>query len=104
VKGVRGRGCGVGGGRPDDRRVDQAGRLRRIPKLFNLRTDPFERADITSNTYYDWFLDHDFIAACGTSIATPFLDTFREFPPRHEPARFTIHHAVAKLKTFLARD
>ena len=33
----------------------------RVPKLFNLRTDPFERADITSNTYYDWFLDHDFI-------------------------------------------
>ena len=29
----------------------------RVPKLFNLRTDPFERADITSNTYYDWFLD-----------------------------------------------
>ena len=35
----------------------------RVPKLFNLRTDPFERADITSNTYYDWFLYHDYIAA-----------------------------------------
>jgi arylsulfatase len=32
----------------------------RVPKLFNLRTDPYERADITSNTYYDWFLDHAF--------------------------------------------
>ena len=30
----------------------------RFPKLFNLRTDPYERADITSNTYYDWVLDH----------------------------------------------
>ena len=33
----------------------------RVPKLFNLRTDPFERADITSNTYWDWLLDNDFI-------------------------------------------
>ena len=37
----------------------------RVPKVFNLRTDPFERADITSNTYYDWFLHHDFIALAG---------------------------------------
>ena len=39
----------------------------RVPKIFNLRTDPFERADITSNTYYDWLLDHDlhaFYARC----------------------------------------
>ena len=33
----------------------------RVPKLFNLRTDPYERADITSNTYYDWFLDHVYL-------------------------------------------
>ena len=37
----------------------------RVPKVFNLRTDPFERADITSNTYYDWFIHHDFIALAG---------------------------------------
>ncbi|KRF47751.1 arylsulfatase [Terrabacter sp. Soil811] len=73
----------------------------RIPKLFNLRTDPFERADQTSNTYYDWFIDHDFIAAYGTAIATVFLETFKEFPPRHEPASFTIDHAVKKLHAFL---
>ncbi len=30
----------------------------RVPKIFNLRTDPYERADITSNTYYDWLIDH----------------------------------------------
>jgi arylsulfatase len=73
----------------------------RIPKLFNLRTDPFERADVTSNTYYDWFLNHDFIAAYGTAIATVFLQSFKEFPPRQEPASFTIDHAVAKLHAFL---
>ena len=37
----------------------------RVPKLFNLRTDPFERADVTSNTYYDWFIDNDYIALAG---------------------------------------
>ncbi|AHH22155.1 putative arylsulfatase [Nocardia nova SH22a] len=76
----------------------------RVPKLFNLRTDPYERADVTSNTYWDWFLDHDFIAFYGTAICTAFLETFKEFPPRHEPASFTIDHAVAKLHQFLARD
>jgi arylsulfatase len=33
----------------------------RLPKIFNLRTDPYERADITSNTYYDWLFDHAFM-------------------------------------------
>ena len=76
----------------------------RIPKLFNLRTDPFERADITSNTYWDWWLDHDFIAFYGNAIAKQFLETFKEFPPRHPPASFTIDQAVAKLESFLASD
>ena len=76
----------------------------RVPKLFNLRTDPFERADITSNTYWDWFLDHDYIALYGTAICPAFLETFKEFPPRQEPASFTIDHAIAKLHEFLARD
>jgi arylsulfatase len=64
----------------------------RVPKLSNLRTDPYERADVTSNTYYDWFLDHDFIVFYGTAITTAFLETFKEFPPRqrqlyHRPRR-----------------
>ncbi len=73
----------------------------RVPKIFNLRTDPFERADITSNTYYDWFLDHDFIAFYGTAICTQFLETFKEFPPRHPPASFTIDQAVEKLQAIV---
>ena len=74
----------------------------RVPKLFNLRTDPFERADITSNTYWDWFLDHDYLVVSGgRRSSTEFLETFKEFPPRQEPASFTIDHAVAKLHEFL---
>ncbi|MDH6679002.1 arylsulfatase A-like enzyme [Rhodococcus sp. LBL1] len=76
----------------------------RVPKLFNLRTDPYERADTTSNTYWDWFIDHDYIAFYGSAITMAFLDTFKEFPPRQEPATFTIDQAVRKLHDFLARD
>jgi arylsulfatase A-like enzyme len=69
----------------------------RVPKLFNLRTDPFERADVTSNTYWDWMISHFYICFYGNAIATQFLETFKEFPPRQEPATFTIEHAVNKL-------
>ncbi len=70
----------------------------RAPKLFNLRTDPFERADITSNTYWDWVIDRIYLVLYGSAIATQFLETFKEFPPRQEPASFTINHAVEELE------
>jgi arylsulfatase len=73
----------------------------RVPKLFNLRTDPFERADITSNTYYDWLFDNDYMVLAGTFLVTQFLETFKEFPPRQEAASFTINHVVDKLNAFL---
>jgi arylsulfatase len=76
----------------------------RAPKIYNLRTDPYERGDITSNTYYDWWLDHDYIAFYAGAIVTQFLETFKEFPPRQEAASFTINQAVAKLHAFLAAD
>jgi arylsulfatase len=69
----------------------------RVPKLFNLRTDPFERADITSNTYYDWMIDHIFLLFYAGAIVTQFLATFTEFPPRQEASSFTINQAVQKL-------
>ena len=74
----------------------------RVPKLFNLRTDPFERADVTSNTYYDWIMDNAYIVLAATAIATQFLETFKEFPPRQEAASFTIDQVVEKLETALA--
>jgi arylsulfatase len=69
----------------------------RLPKLYNLRTDPFERADVTSNTYYDWFLHHDYIVFAAQAIATEFAETFREFPPRQKAASFTIDQALEKM-------
>jgi arylsulfatase len=70
----------------------------RVPKLYNLRTDPFERADVTSNTYYDWFIDNDYIALAATAIVTRFLQTFADFPPRQRAASFTIDQAVERLE------
>src|SRR5579871_2416297 len=69
----------------------------RVPKLYNLRTDPYERADITSNTYYDWFFDHDFIVLAATPLVTKFLETFQEFPPRQKSASFTIDQVLEKM-------
>jgi arylsulfatase len=69
----------------------------RLPKLYNLRTDPFERADVTSNTYYDWLLDHEYILLAAQAIVVPFLETFKDFPPRQKAASFTIDQALAKM-------
>jgi hypothetical protein len=69
----------------------------RMPKMYNLRTDPYEQADITSNTYYDWCMDHAFLAIPTQDIVARFLATFREFPPRQKAASFSIDQVVDKL-------
>ena len=69
----------------------------RFPKLFNLRTDPFERADITSNTYWDWILDHVYLFVPAQGLVARFLATFQEFPPRQKAASFTIDQVVEKM-------
>ncbi len=73
----------------------------RIPKIFNLRTDPFERADVTSNTYYDWFIDQAYLVFAATTVVAEFLQTFQEFPPRQRAASFTIDQVVEKLEAAL---
>jgi arylsulfatase len=75
----------------------------RVPKLFNLRTDPFERADVTSNTYYDWLLDNDYIVLAAAAVIGQFLEAFKEFPPRQKAASFTIDQALAKLESALTQ-
>ena len=69
----------------------------RLPKLYNLRTDPFERADTTSNTYYDWFLSKSYMVAAAGAIVEEFLQTFKEYPPRQRAATFTIDQALEKM-------
>jgi arylsulfatase len=67
----------------------------RLPKLFNLRTDPFERADITSNTYYDWFIHHVYFLYYVKEAVGEFVETFKEFPPAQHPDSFTIDQALS---------
>jgi arylsulfatase A-like enzyme len=69
----------------------------RVPKIFNLRTDPFERADITANTYYDWLIDRAFLLVPAQGIVAEFLGTFRAFPPRQKAASFTIDQVMERL-------
>jgi arylsulfatase len=69
----------------------------RLPKIFNLRTDPYEYADVTSNTYWDWIFDHAFILVPAQGIVAQFLATFKEFPPRQKAASFSIDDVVGKL-------
>jgi arylsulfatase len=70
----------------------------RIPMLYNLRTDPFERADVTSNTYWDWYIDRVFLLVPAQAIVGEFLNTFVDFPPRMKAASFTIDQVQAKLE------
>jgi len=69
----------------------------RVPKLFNLRTDPFERADATSNTYWDWVIDHVFLMVPAQAVVGEFLGTFRDYPPRQKAASFTVDQVMDKL-------
>jgi len=69
----------------------------RAPKLYNLRTDPLEFADVTSNTYWDWFIDHVFLLVPAQKLVGDFLATFRDYPPRQKAASFTIDQVLAKL-------
>ncbi|MDA9858051.1 arylsulfatase [Rubripirellula sp.] len=70
----------------------------RLPKIFDLRADPYEQADITSNTYYDWLLDHAFLLVPAQEYVGKFLATFAEYPPRQKPASFNLDEVMEKLQ------
>jgi arylsulfatase len=70
----------------------------RVPKIFNLRTDPYERADITSNTYYDWLLDHIFLLVPAQDYVGQFLATFQEYPQRQKAASFNLDEVMQRLQ------
>jgi arylsulfatase len=71
----------------------------RVPLIFNLRRDPYERAYRTSNTYYDWLIDRVFFLVPAQAYVGQFLETFKEFPPRQKPASFSIDQVMEKLQS-----
>ncbi len=69
----------------------------RLPKAFNLRTDPFERADTDSNNYHRWMIERGFLLQGSQAIAANFLKTFAEFPMRQKPAKFNLDDVIKKM-------
>jgi arylsulfatase A-like enzyme len=69
----------------------------RCPKIFNLRTDPYEFAPVTSNSYYDWMLHNAYFIFAAQAVAAKFTETFKEFPAVQKPNTFTIDDAMAKI-------
>ncbi|MFO0798501.1 MAG: arylsulfatase [Gemmataceae bacterium] len=70
----------------------------RVPKIFNLRLDPYERADITSNTYYDWLLDRAFMLVPAQDYVGKFLATFKDYPQRQKAASFNLDDVLRRLQ------
>ncbi|WP_306144966.1 arylsulfatase [Roseibium sp. MMSF_3412] len=71
----------------------------RVPLIFNLRRDPYERSYQTSNTYYDWLIDRAYLLVPAQQYVGEFLATFQEFPPRQKAASFSLDQVMDKLST-----
>jgi arylsulfatase len=69
----------------------------RVPLMFNLRRDPYERAQLTSNTYYEWMLKRVYLLMPAQVYVGNFLRTFKEFPPRQKAASFSLDKVMEKL-------
>jgi arylsulfatase len=70
----------------------------RVPLIFNLRRDPYERAQVTSNTYYDWLIDRVFLLVPAQTYVGKFLKTFVEYPPRQKAASFSLDQVMEQLQ------
>ncbi|MES2790474.1 MAG: arylsulfatase [Planctomycetota bacterium] len=73
----------------------------RLPKLFDLQADPFERADITSNTYYDWLISQPYLIFLAQKETATFLSSFKEYPPSQRAQSFTVDQIVEKMQKAL---
>ena len=70
----------------------------RFPKIFNLRRDPFERADENSNTYWDWCISHAYVMYGMQGVVAGQIETFMAFPPRQKPASFNLDGVLQHLQ------
>jgi len=69
----------------------------RLPYIVNLRRDPYERALLTSNTYYDWMIDRAYLLVPAQAYVAEFLQTFQKYPPRQKAASFSLDQVLEKL-------
>lgn len=70
----------------------------RLPKIYNLRTDPYERADVTSNTYEDYILRRAYLFVPAQQYVAKFIQTFKDYPPRQKAASFNLDEVMEKLQ------
>jgi arylsulfatase A-like enzyme len=70
----------------------------RGPKLFNLRRDPFERADENSNTYFDWMISHVYLVCAMQALVAQQIENFVKYPPRQKAAAFNLDEVMRKLQ------
>jgi arylsulfatase A-like enzyme len=71
----------------------------RVPLIENLRRDPYERAEITSNTYFDWMIDRAFLLVPAQEYVGNFLMTFKDYPPRMKAASFSLDKVMEIITT-----
>jgi arylsulfatase A-like enzyme len=71
----------------------------RVPLIYNLRRDPFERADVNSNTYWDWMVDHVPQMYLMQAVVAGQIENFIKFPPRQKPASFNLDAVLAMAST-----
>jgi arylsulfatase len=76
----------------------------RVPKIFNLRMDPYERADVVSDQYYDWTTKNVYVLYGAIAETARFLDTFVAYPPAQTPASFTVDGIRAGVDAEIARN
>ncbi len=70
----------------------------RVPLLFNLRRDPFEKAQIDANVYHDWFLNHAFVLVPMQQLAGKFYQTLRDYPPSQTPGSFNLEKVQKQIE------
>ena len=77
---------------------DELIQLKHAAVLSSLVTDPYERADITSNTYFDWMIDRLWVFTPAQAYVAQMLQTLAEFPQRQKSASFNLEQVMAKLQ------
>ena len=71
----------------------------RIPLIFNLRRDPFEKAQHNSNTYHDWVIDRAYMLGPMQVVASKFLLTLKDYPPSQTPGDWSLATLEAQIKS-----
>jgi arylsulfatase len=71
----------------------------RLPLIFNLRRDPFEKAQHNSNTYHDWVIDRAYMLGPMQVVASKFLLTMKDYPPSQTPGDWSLASLEAQIKS-----